>query len=285
MFEPVELAPRALIANAYHEGEAYEKLLGAKTVADLRSLSAKRIMEGKAGTVAHPVVEPYLLPDSPYNMFVSGRQNDVPILLGSNADEDRALLEDQDKIRAATFAEDVGKAWGPLPPQLLAAYPFTSDKEAVQARLAFERDLRFGWDMWAWARLVAEKGASSVFYYHFTHSPPFPADSVRAGWGASHYADLWYMSNHLDQEPWKWTAADRKLANTMSSYWANFVKSGNPNDRGLPNWPSFTQKGQRVLWLDDSIQVKGVANEKSLQAIDAVYTQARGTAFGAPPKH
>jgi hypothetical protein len=42
--------------------------------------------------------------------------------------------------------------------------------------------------------------------------PPFPAGSVYAGWGASHFAELWYVFDHLDQSPWNWTAADRKLA-------------------------------------------------------------------------
>ncbi|MHB8637174.1 MAG: carboxylesterase/lipase family protein [Fimbriimonadaceae bacterium] len=285
MFEPIEIAPRARYANAEHEGEAYAASLGVKSVAELRALPAARIMEGNAGAVSHPVVEPYVLPDSPYNTFVACRENDVSILVGSNADEARSLLANQDKIKAATFAEDIAKSWGPLPPQLFAAYPYKTDAEALLARLAFERDLRFGWGMWAWARLVAaSKGRSRVYYYHFTHKPPFPADSVRAGWGASHYAELWYTFDHLSQESWRWTPADRKLADVVSGYWVNFVKSGDPNGPGLPRWPTFTASENRVLYLDDDITVKGVANLKTLQAIDDVYTQARGAAFGLPPK-
>src|SRR5208283_644170 len=106
MFEPLQLAPRALLANAEHEGEAYALSLGVKSVAELRALPASRLLEGKAGTVSHPVVEPYALPDSPYNTFAAGRENVGSTLVGSNADEDRSLLSNLDKVKAATFAED-----------------------------------------------------------------------------------------------------------------------------------------------------------------------------------
>jgi hypothetical protein len=32
-----------------------------------------------------------------------------------------------------------------------------------------------------------------------------------------------YVFDHLDQERWKWTAADRKVAEEISSYWVNFA--------------------------------------------------------------
>jgi len=80
------------------------------------------------------------------------------MLVGSNADEARSLVPDLNTIKASTFTADIAKRWGPLPQQLLAAYPHDTDEKAVKARLDFERDLRFGWDVWAWARLEATKG-------------------------------------------------------------------------------------------------------------------------------
>src|SRR5471030_2645734 len=113
-----------------------------------------------------------------------------------------ALIPDLATVRAATFDADITKRWGVLPPALSAPYPHTTDAEAVRARLDFERDLRFGWDMWAWASLEATHGKNAVYYYHFAHDPPFPSDSVYAGWGPSHYAELWYSFDHLNQERW-----------------------------------------------------------------------------------
>jgi para-nitrobenzyl esterase len=219
-----------------------------------------------------------VLPLSPYEAFNSGRQNDVPLLIGSNAEEARAMV-DVTHETAATFDSDLEHSVGQLPPALVAAYPHATDKEARQARLGLERELRFGWDMWAWARLQAGTGQSPVFYYSFRQQPPFPASSVYAGWGASHFAELWYVFDHLDQSSWNWTAADRKLAEEMSSYWVNFARSGDPNGAGLPSWPAFATAGSKVQYLGDPITVGGVANIDTLKVFDAVYATVRGTPF------
>jgi para-nitrobenzyl esterase len=279
LFEPLQLAPKYLLVNAEHDGEKYALSLGAASLKDLRRVPASQLT-GNAGGIVHPVIEPYVLPLSPYEAFASGVQNDVPLLIGSNADEARAIV-DVTHDTAATFDSDLEHSVGQLPPALLAAYPHATDEQARQAQLSLERDLRFGWDMWAWARLQAGTGKSPVFYYLFRQQPPFPAGSVYAGWGASHFAELWYVFDHLDQSPWKWTAADRELAEQMSGYWVNFARAGDPNGRGLPRWPAFANAESKVQYLGDPITVGGVANISGLGVFDAVYTTVRGKPFAA----
>jgi para-nitrobenzyl esterase len=247
LFEPLQLAPKYVLANAEHDGEKYAVSLGAASLQQLRQLPASQLT-GNASGIVHPVIDPYLLPLSPYEAFTSGQQNDVALLIGS---------------------------------ALVAAYPHATDEEARQAQLGLERDLRFGWDMWAWARLQAGTGQSPVFYYSFRQQPPFPAGSVYAGWGASHFAELWYVFDHLEQSPWNWTAADRKLAEEMSSYWVNFARSGDPNGPGLPPWPAFTNAESKVQYLGDPIIVGSVANIHGLSVFDAVYSTVRGKPFAA----
>ena len=70
----------------------------------------------------------------------------------------------------------------------------------------------------------------------------------------------------------------------MSTYWANFVKTGDPNGRGLPRWPEFTPSDARVLYLDNQIRSDEVANLHTMQVVDAVYSQVRGSAFGVSTK-
>jgi para-nitrobenzyl esterase len=279
LFEPLQLAPKYVLANAEHDGEKYAVSLGAASLQQLRQLPASQLT-GNAGGIVHPVIDPYVLPLSPYEGFTSGQQNDVALLIGSNADEARALV-DVSHDTAATFDSDLEHSVGQLPPALVAAYPHASDEEARQAQLGLERDLRFGWDMWAWARLQAGTGKSPVFYYSFQQQPPFPASSVYAGWGASHFAELWYVFDHLDQSHWNWTAADRKLADEMSSYWVNFARSGDPNGPGLPPWPAFTNAESKVQYLGDPIIVGSVANIHGLSVFDAVYSTVRGKPFAA----
>jgi para-nitrobenzyl esterase len=223
------------------------------------------------------------MPRAPYDVFAAGEQNDAAILVGSNADEARSLIPDLASVKAATFDADIAKQWGPLPARLLAAYPHTSDAEALRARLDFERDLRFGWDVWAWAGLEAAHGRNAVYLYHFTQSPPFPKDSVYAGWGPSHFAELWYSFDHLDQEPWAWSCADRTLADDMARYWTNFARTGDPNGEGLPVWPRFTTGAPRMLYLGDPIHTGPVANLKTLKVFEAVYGAVRGAPASAAP--
>jgi para-nitrobenzyl esterase len=279
LFEPVQLAPKYLLANAEAEGEKYASSLGAPTLKELRALPAAQLT-GNAGGIVHPVIEPYVLPVSPYDAFNSGQQNDVPLLLGSNNEEARALV-DVTHVTAATYSNDITQSYGPLPPPLLDAYPHATDVEAQQARLGLERDLRFGWDMWAWARLQAGTGKSPVYYYSFRQQPPFPAGSVYEGWGASHFGELWYVFDHLNQEPWHWSVADRKVAEEMSSYWVNFARSGDPNGQGLTTWPVFINGGNKVLYLADPVTVGGTANINSLSVFDVVYSSVRGKPFAA----
>jgi para-nitrobenzyl esterase len=270
-FEPIELAPHFRLAKAEDDGLAYAASVGAAALADLRALPVDALLGGKAGRVSHPVIEPKLLPEPPFDVFAAGRQAAVPLLVGYNAEEARSLTE-VSGVTAANFASELAARWGPLPPPLLAPYPFTTDAEARAARLAFERDLRFGWDMWAWARLQAPAGPT--WLYLFDHAPPFPANSPQANWRAGHFVELWYMFGQVQAEPWA-TPADRALSEAMLGYWSNFARTGDPNGPDLPPWPAFRDGAGDALRLGPAISPGGLPDRQGLERFDAVYGQLR----------
>jgi para-nitrobenzyl esterase len=103
---------------------------------------------------------------------------------------------------------------------------------------------------------------------------------VYSGWGASHFAELWYMFDHLGQAPWEWRDVDHKLAATMSSYWVRFAVTGDPNGKGMPRWPAFRGATGQVQRLGEPIGTGPVPALIHLQVFDAVYSALRGRAFG-----
>jgi len=263
------------LKGAELQGLAFAAYNGVTSLAELRRLPPEQILKANRSGTTHPIVDRYVLPKDPYEAFSAGRQNDVPILIGSNADEAKPLLAGRN-IRLATFAEDIVRAFPvesfrELASMYLAIYPASTDAQARETRAKFERDLRFGWDMWTWGRIQAKTGKSKVFYYYFQHSPPYPAGSTSADWGAGHWQELRYVFDHLHQEPWSWTAADHELANTMATYWTNFAEQGNPNGEGVPTWPDFTSAREQLMRFDRVAAVSGVPNLEGLKLFDYFY--------------
>jgi para-nitrobenzyl esterase len=121
LLEPTQLASKYLLVNAEREGEKFAVSMGAASLQQLRQLPASQLT-GDAGGICHPVIEPYVLPVSPHEAFTAGHQNDVPLLLGSNAEEARSLVN-VTGVKAATFDADLEHSYGSLPPPLVAACP------------------------------------------------------------------------------------------------------------------------------------------------------------------
>ena len=270
------------LAGAEQQGVKFAEAAGnpsGTSIEDLRKLPAEVILKSNDAGTTHPIMGGYVLPEEPYFVFAAGRQNDVPLLVGSNADEARPLIAGKD-IKLASFGEDVGKSFGgdtmrDLANGYLKIYSTTTDAQARETRARFERDLRFGWDVWTWARMQAKTGKSEVFYYYFQHAPPFPEDSPFSGWGAAHWQELPYVFDHLSQNQWAWTDADRMLANTMATYWTNFARTGNPNGAMAPVWPNFTSANQRVMRFDGAVAVDGVPNLEGLRLFDDRFAKMR----------
>jgi para-nitrobenzyl esterase len=274
VFEPVQLAPHYLLKIAERQGAKFAKGLGAESVEALRALPAARLIGPEAAALSHPVIEPEILPVTPYEAYRAQRQHDVPLLLGVNAEEGTAFAVRSD-TKASGFAAGVAKQFGPLPPSILAAYPAANDEEAMQSRINLETDLRFGWNMMAWARLHAGNGKTPVHYYRFAQQPPFPAQSPYAAWGASHFAELWYMFGALEQENWAWTREDKLLSRAMLDYWTAFVRTGDPNGAGRAHWPRFSPDAETRMRLAWPLQTESLDEAGRLRAIDETYLALR----------
>jgi para-nitrobenzyl esterase len=276
VFIPLEAAPadKFTLPGAERNGERFAASMQADSIDALRALPVEKIVAARGNGAAHFIVDGHVLAAEPYEVFARGAQNDVPLLIGSNADEARPFLANA-PLKAATFAADLRDQFAQaLPDRLLSLYTVNTDEDAFVARSEVESALRFGYETWTWARLQSRTGRSNVFLYHFAHSPPYPADSAFARWRAGHGAEMRYVFNHLS-EPWQWTAYDKLLAETIATYWTNFAKQGDPNGKGLPPWPAFKESNQRVMNFADAVAAGDFQASPALALFDEHFTAMR----------
>ncbi len=272
LFEPLDLSPGFALAGAEDNGNKFAQRQGASTLAQLRAKSASELLSTPFD--GHFVVDGYVLKQSPFDAYRAHAQNDVDVLVGSNADEGQLFL--QKKAVTTANLKDILGADFPAPlVWLLHPDPGATDSQARMSAAAIEGDMRFRWDMWRWARLAADHGSRQVFFYEFSRAPPFPKGNRYFGLGATHGMEMPYVFDHLDQQEVPWTPTDRELAAAMGEYWANFAKNGDPNGPGLPPWPSFRQSPDEVMILGEKLRAEAIPSEANLTKIDRVYATAR----------
>ncbi len=259
-------------------GLHFAQKLGANSIAALRARSAEDIQLVRPGAgwtiqrildpsvadpaeraTAWPAIDGHVLPAPPVEVFGRGGQIDVPLLTGSTTGEG-ALFAGAPSLRA--FKEQALAAYGDRATSFFELYPASTDSEADAASKLAKGEQLFVAQNWKWARLHAQSGRSKAFYYSFDRVPPAP--ELR-NIGAFHTSDIPYVFRTFEAYPhWPWQAWDHHLSDTMSSYWVNFARSGDPNGARLPDWPRFDVAGEATMTFADAIAVKSVPNRKRL---------------------
>lgn len=226
----------AMLADAERSGVAFAKEFGAHSIKQLREIAADKITastfdgipEVPHSNAALPIVDGYVIPADTLSLYDAGKQADIPLLLGYNADEGAYIAPRTDR---ETFIANVRRQYGPRADALLTLLPPDSTKS--QERLWAES--AFGWQMWAWARAHAGTSKRQVFFYYFS------------GRQNGHGAELPHVFGHPFMRAWD--NDDRKTTETIATYWTSFAKTGDPNAPGLPRWPAYDNEQPRVMHL------------------------------------
>ena len=252
-------------------GAAFDGALGAKSIADLRAMSAERLntaaawdFHGGAPIIFAPCIDGYVLPTQVTSIFKQAQQNDVSLIAGYNKREEFAFLpETLPHHNAPEFRAAAERVFGAARMQeFLTLYPSSTDAEATASAEQLFGDLRQKAETWRWLTLESQTGKAGVYGYQFSYESPYSPV-------ASHVAEIPFVFGNFVPQFFniKGPAADAQdhnLGNMMMSYWVNFAKSGDPNGPGLPHWPEFRAQHSLLQIMKDGHLSEGPPSAQQL---------------------
>jgi len=206
----------------------------------------------------YPIIDGFALPKSAMQAFLDGDQAPVPLLVGSNSDEGSILYSLGDEALYGSspgpktkeeHARYLRDSLGADAEKILELYPVNDRATVWEAAAGVYGDSRFG----TRARFYAEQMEQAAYLYFFTRVPP----SRRQSAGAFHAAEIVFVFGKsvpllpTDEQ-------DQTLTQAMGDYWAQFARTGDPNMKGLPQWPAFSREVQRNMVLGPKIEAAPV---------------------------
>jgi para-nitrobenzyl esterase len=228
-------------------------------LAALRKVPAAEILKNVTA-YRTPIIDGLVLPEQVGAIYQSGKQNPIMLLTGWNQNEN-ALAKPKS---AADFQAQYNQQYGPVAQTFFQHYPAQTDEQAAHSQNELARDMSFGVQNYAWAQAQAQQG-KSAYVYRFTRK--LPATGIYASYGAFHTGEVAYAYDNLrfiDRSLRPLDATDEQLAHLMAAYWVNFIKTGNPNGTGLPNWPTFNPNAPQMILLGDEVKAAPLTEQPAL---------------------
>ncbi|MGO9337237.1 MAG: carboxylesterase family protein [Terracidiphilus sp.] len=259
------------LADAERSGTEFARSAGAASIVGLRKVPAEKLLAATRG-LFWPIIDGWVIPSDQYTIYEKKQFNDTPILVGYNSDEGASFSHDR---TPQDYMDGVKRRYGTFADSLLKAYP-TEEKAVPKTARDLSRDAAFGWHTWTWARMQTNLGKSKAYYYYFDQHPDYPADSPQAGHGSPHGMEVEYVFEHVTGGPTgKPSATDLTISNAMATYWTDFAKYGDPNGKGMPNWPAFSDQHPEVMYFAGTPHTGPLPNEEGLKTLDAYFAWRR----------
>lgn len=245
------------LAEAEKVGAEFTKNAGYASLAQLRAASTRELFEAyqESKRFGFPsVIDGYFYPKSMLEIFKAKEQAQVPLLVGWNSAEIPGMAFTQGPITEETLIKKVKEAYPNDWEEALKVYPHGDTKEVEWAATNLASDRFISYSTWKWFDLHRKNSSQPVYRYLYSKlRPPMVDKNLTPGLaggtqqggmqgpppiGAPHACEIEYCMGNLDLvKEYAWTVDDYKVSETMMNYFANFIKSGNPNGDKLPEWP------------------------------------------------
>jgi para-nitrobenzyl esterase len=264
------LSPSTLTA-AEQNGVKFATTAGATSIADLRKIPADKLLELSAKSRFSTTIDGYFLPESPQAIFAAGKQMHVPLLAGWNSAEGgyTAILG-KDEPTVANYTAAIQKQYGDRAAEILKVYAPATDADVSRVATELASDKFIAFSTWKFVDMQSKTGGSPVYRYYFTHKRPAYADGKpNNSPGAVHSAEIEYaLGNLATNKAYAWTADDLTVSETMQQYFANFIKTGNPNGKGLAKWEVLKPGSPNLMVIDVECRQKVSDTEPRYQLLE-----------------
>jgi|WetSurMetagenome_2_1015567.scaffolds.fasta_scaffold45165_2 para-nitrobenzyl esterase len=272
--------PIITLKEAEQAGVQTAKRLGCKSIKDMRALSADELMKRAAvKSVPSYNIDNYFFTEQPAETYAKGEQAQVPCLIGNNSSEMIPAYILQGKpATIENLKPVVEKAFNVPADKLLPMYGINTDADIMQLPgYQLAGDIFIAYATWKWMNAQQQTCSKPIYRYIFCRPrPEMVMKNKEAGLaggvqdkksdapaapkipGAIHSADIEYeMGNLSTNNVFAWNADDYAISNIFESYYANFIKTGNPNGLGLPEWtPINGQAVAPVMQIDVNTHLK-----------------------------
>jgi para-nitrobenzyl esterase len=290
------MAPVSL-KDAETEGLEFAKKSGVPSLKQLRALSSRELYEmfDESKKFGFPVViDGHFLTEKLPATFNAKKQANIPLLLGWNSAEipGQAFMQGQG-YTAENFVNRVKKEYPNDFETVLSLYPHGDTKEIEKSATALASDRFISYASWKWFDLHRNNSNQPVYRYLYSKLRPELVDNTLASGlaggtlkkdpnapkasdavGAPHACEIEYcMGNLRLVKEYAWTPDDYKVSETMLGYFANFIKTGNPNGNKLPEWPSAKpgDKNPSIMIIDTESKAVNAKDDARYEFLDKAY--------------
>jgi len=247
----------ASLLTAENAGRNLMNQLNVASLAALRAMPAAELLQKGQG-YWRPIIDGYVLPDAVATIFRNHKENPAGLLTGWTADEMAPPVKS-----AVDFQKEIASQYANFDSATFAHYyPAETDSEAAVSERRLARDTAFGVQNFAWANIESAHGAR-VYVYRFTRKVPATGEYKK--YGAFHTGEVPYAYDNLRFVNRPWEPVDNRLAEVMSDYWVNFVKTGNPNGDGLPKWEGYDPQEKLIMILGDRQASEPMPDARALE--------------------
>ena len=259
-------------SEAQLAGATFAASVGASSIEELRAKSADELL---AASMKNPMgfsvtVDGEFFTENPNDTYAAGKQAHVPLLAGWNKNEGGPqMVFGKDKPTAELYKTKLQERYKDAADKLLTLYPAQSDEQALESAGDLASDAFIAYSTWKWLELQRTTGQSMVYRYEFDDAPPMTPSR-----GAYHSSEIEFVFETLPSKKLAWRPEDTKLSDTISTYWTNFAKTGNPNGAGAPPWPAYlVENGNPVMYLNFDPKAAPEENRARYEFWDAVFAK------------